>query len=97
LACKEGKDGAAAISSFLPSNSCIDGIFAKAPQGVVFEIGCGGSVFRVLKTTNNSCACLAIWSSTGKDMAWAVFMILKDNIGFEKRVDRRAPSPFERL
>jgi hypothetical protein len=95
--CKEGKDGAVVSSRFLPSNSCIDGIFTKAPQGVVFEIGCGGFVFRVLKTTNNSCACLAPRSGTGKDMARAVFMTLKGNIGFEKRVDRRAPSPFEHL
>jgi len=82
--CKEGKDGAAAISSFLPSNSCIYSVISKARHGMAFEIGCGGSVFQALKTMNYSCACLALRSSTGKGMAWTTFTILEGNVGFEE-------------
>jgi hypothetical protein len=84
FACEEREDGAAKLWGLLASNSCVDRIFAEAAEGVVLEIGRGCFVLRVLKATDNACSCLALRSGTGEDMAWATFIILKGNIGFEE-------------
>jgi hypothetical protein len=95
--CEECEDGATEFGSLLASNSCVDRIFAEAAEGVVFEVGRGWYVLQVLKAADNTSTCLALWGSTGENMARLIFMILEGNVGFEEWIYGWAPSSFEKF
>ena len=81
---EESKDGAIEVGGLLASNSCIHGIYTKAAESMVLEVGRGCFVLQVLKAMDNASAHLALWSSTGKEMAWLTFIKLEGDIGFEE-------------
>ena len=85
--CEECEDGAIEFGSLLAGNSCVDCIFAKAAEGVVLEVGDGCFVLQLLKGMDNTSVCLALWGSTGKNMARLIFMKPEGNIRFEEQVD----------
>ena len=95
---KQQEDGGTLCNSSLATHRVLDGLFPKALDCMMLEIGHQELVLQILIALNTTKSGLALLSCTREKVAQAAIMILnRDTIGLEENVYQGVLTPFQSL